>query len=40
MNDEAPAGTNAVGAPAMNTWVYKCDVPGEYTLKYTYAKKF
>ena len=40
MNDEAPAGTNAVGAPAMNTWLYKCDVPGEYTLKYTYARSF
>lgn len=30
----------AVGTPSMKTWVYKCDVPGEYTLKYTYSRSF
>lgn len=40
MNDEAPAGVNAVGAPSMKTWVYKCDTVGEYTLKYTYSRSF
>lgn len=28
------------GAPEMVTWTYKCDTPGEYTIKYTYERSF
>lgn len=29
-----------VGAPRMVTWTFKCDTPGEYTIKYTYERSF
>lgn len=28
------------GAPQIRTWIFKCDVPGEYTIKYTYERTF
>lgn len=29
-----------VGAPSMKTWIFKCDEPGEYKIKYTYERSF
>lgn len=33
-------GLATVGAPETKTWIYKCDIPGEYSLEYTYSRPF
>ena len=38
--EDNAGGSVLVGAPSMRTWVYKCDTPGEYTLKFTYSRSF